>query len=427
MSKPLEYRKWIYDPVQGYIGVTEIERAIIDNRIFQRLHHIRQLGPAYFVYPGAVHTRFAHSLGTMLVMSDIAEHLMDLGYISDWDEIQKLRIVALLHDIGHFPLSHTIEGVMRKNETKKGHHENLSAYIIKNTEIREKLDVYTPDEITAILLKRHSNPLYSLLVTSDLDVDKIDYLLRDAYFTGVTYGSIDIDRLIRTLCVDNDGYLAVLDKGRQALENLLISRYHMYQTVYYHKTTVAFELMFQRIYEKLMREQKAYDINKIYEITKDSDDFFLFNDNYIWKIIRENSENPAVKELIDSIKDRKPLKIAYRTPALSLPTQSTKEYAKLTLLESDQHIETLSNKSGVSKDWIFYVRPPELGLLSKSSEETAIRVKMDDGTSIPLVADESSIITHLYRYQYSDARVYTKEDYTGVLERAIKKYLKMPD
>ena len=356
-------------------------------------------------------------------MSEVAEHLMNQGYITDWDEIQKLRLVALLHDIGHFPLSHTIEALMRKQNPEKGHHENLSAHIIKNSEISDKLDTYTPDEIIAILLKKYTkNPLYTPLITSDLDVDRIDYLLRDAYYTGVAYGFIDIDRLIRTICVDDENHIAVLDKGRQALENMLIARYHMYQTVYYHKTITAFELMFQRIYEKLLEEQKAYNIETIYQISTDNDAFFLFNDNYIWNLMRKNSSSTVVKELVEAIKDRKPLKIAYNTPALSPEGHGTENYSKLRLLELNHHLEQLSQKSGIEKDWIFYVRPPVLELLASPTDETAIRIIKDDGTSIPLVEDKKSIIHYLYKYQYLDARVYTKENLIDKLNQAIKKY-----
>lgn len=294
-------------------------------------------------------------------------------------------------------------------------------HIIQSTELQENIKTqYDPKEIIAIITRSYSkNPLYSPLIDSDLDVDKIDYLLRDAHHTGVTYGFIDVERIIRTLDVDDEKRLAILEKGRQALENLLVARYHMYQTVYYHKTVTAFELALQRIYEKLLEENLAYDIEAIYKL--DDNTLFSFNDSYIWKVI-ENAKSSVVKDLISYLRWRIPLKLAYFAPALSLAGQATEQYHKLKLLELSKHIDGLSKEAKIDRDWIFYARPPALELLSNPKDETAIRLLLDDGTSMPLVDYNRSIIYHLYKYHFLDARVYTNERHLGKLSMAIAKY-----
>ena len=247
--------KRIFDEVHGYVELSEAELKLIDTSIFQRLRYIKQLAVAWYVYPGATHTRFSHSIGTMYIMGLIAERLLNLGYIHSKEDVQLLRIAALLHDLGHTPFSHAIEPYYRER-IGIGHEDITKMLILDNPEIKETLSYYgyDPKEIVAILEGKHREPLYNQLVSSDLDVDRMDYLLRDALHTGVAYGTIDIHRLITTIVVDGEGNLAVLDKGIDALENFYIARLHMYRTVYYHKTLVGYELLLRKIYEKLAYE-----------------------------------------------------------------------------------------------------------------------------------------------------------------------------
>ncbi len=207
-AKRLVFEKDIQDSVHGFIGVTKTELSLIDSRIFQLLHHIKHLGGAWLVYPSANHSRFSHMLGTMFVTGQIAQSLSDKGWLTD-DDVEKVRIAALLHDIGHYPFSHVIEHVMKK-KGEKGKHEKLTDHLLRQSEIKDILQdsSYNPDEISGIILGRYTqNNLFSQLIASDLDSDKIDYLLRDSYHTGVAYGSVDVGRLIRTMDVDDEGRL----------------------------------------------------------------------------------------------------------------------------------------------------------------------------------------------------------------------------
>ncbi|MHC1626098.1 MAG: HD domain-containing protein [Methanoculleaceae archaeon] len=216
--------KIIRDPVHGNVEVQSWILPILDSPAVQRLRHIRQLGFAHLVYPGANHTRFEHSLGTMHLAMMMARHL---GY--DRDEQRLIMASALLHDIGHGPFSHTSEGIM-KELLGRGHHE--VEMILCDDPMDSILDRCGLDgcEIAMIIAGRH--PL-SPILHSDLDIDRMDYLLRDAHYTGVPYGTVDAQRLIRS-SIAVDGGIALTEGGIHAAESLLIARTLMRPSIYFH-------------------------------------------------------------------------------------------------------------------------------------------------------------------------------------------------
>lgn len=418
---PMNTTKLIYDCVHGYIELSEQELKIIDTIVFQRLHNIRQLGTTFLVYPGATHSRFAHSLGTLCVMGKFARRLKELEIIEDEDGVEKLRLAALLHDVGHYPFSHILETPTKKLNAKgNGEHEQLSAHLIHNSCLKDSLDTFTPDDISSIITKKVvDQPFYSLLISSDLDVDRIDYLLRDAHGTGVSYGFIDVDRLIRTVTTDDEGHLAVEAKGRQALENFLMARYHMYQTVYYHKTVVCFDLILQRIYENLIRNGKAYSYEDICKLS--DEEFYNFNDSYIWNLIQENQGEPRpLGEFISRFQKRKRLKMIKEVHGISVSGRQESAYSKLSLIQNPILLVELSKKSSVPIDWIFYSLPKPLEILSNVDEEGAVHVLNEDGSSIPISKDPHSIISMLYDSCALSARVYTKDEYVSPLLKGIQ-------
>lgn len=410
----------MYDPIYGYIGLTAQEVKIVDTMAFQRLHNIKQLGAAFFVYPGATHSRFSHSLGTMFLMDRVAQKLRELGIINDIDEIRRLRLAALLHDVGHFPFSHCLELPIKEHSNKKeGGHEKLSVQIIHKTSIKDELDTYTPNDISSIITKEYvKRPIYSLLISSDMDVDRMDYLMRDAHETGVSYGFIDVDRLIRTLIV-TEGHLAIEDKGRQALENFLLARYHMYQVIYYHKTVVGFELMLQRIYEKLMEKNVAYDFDQICKLKEE--ELYDFNDSYVWHMLKEHKKDrKPLRELISRFRKRQRLKKVKEIQGISISGTQKPSYSKMSMVEVPLQLKGLSTESKVPIDWIFYKTPKPLLILSKADDETAIWIVKEDGTSMPIAQDTDSIISNLYNSCFLSARVYTKEEYEDQLVKGIR-------
>lgn len=252
--------KYIYDEVHGYIPLNDLERKIVDTPTFQRLRRVKQLAQAWFVYPGAVHTRFSHSLGAMYLMDKIASKLIREGHIRR-DDRELLKVAALLHDIGHTPYSHAIESFFNIKYRLK--HEDISAWIItEDPLIKETLREHgiEPYEVAAIIRGRHRESCFNMLMSSDMDVDRLDYLLRDALHTGVRYGIIDLDRIVQTLTLDEEGYVAVPQKSVQAAESFYIARLHMYRSVYYHKTIAAYQLLIQDIYKLMIayNEVKEY-------------------------------------------------------------------------------------------------------------------------------------------------------------------------
>jgi len=226
--------KIIKDPVHGYVEVEEFALALLDSPVLQRLRYIKQLGFSYLVYPGANHTRFEHSLGTMF-LADVACRRFGLS-----DPERTLVVAAaLLHDIGHGPFSHASEPLMEKYLNRT--HDDIEM-IVKDQagNLLQAIGV-DPDELCLVVKGKH--PL-SGIIHGDLDVDRMDYLLRDAYYTGAPYGTVDAQRLIRHLIQTPEG--TVLDEnGVNAAESLLIARTLMRPSVYYHHVSRIGESMFQ--------------------------------------------------------------------------------------------------------------------------------------------------------------------------------------
>jgi HD superfamily phosphohydrolase len=222
------------DPVYGFITVpSELVFKLIDHPYFQRLRRIRQLGLTNLVYPGALHTRFHHAIGAMHLMRDAVEVIRSKGHEITDEEAEGALIAILLHDIGHGPFSHALEHSLVHNIT----HEDLSALIMDrlNEEFSGKLN-------TAIRIFRnqHKKKFLYQLVSSQLDMDRLDYLLRDSFFTGVSEGIVSSDRIVKMLNVVN-GELAVEDKGIYSIEKFIVARRLMYWQVYLHKTVLSAE------------------------------------------------------------------------------------------------------------------------------------------------------------------------------------------
>jgi uncharacterized protein len=229
-------KKIINDPVYGFIHIqSELVHDIIQHPYFQRLRHIKQLGLTNLVYPGAMHTRFQHALGAMHLMSRALENLRYKKIEINEQEIEAAQLAVLLHDIGHGPFSHTLEESLLPGVK----HESLS-YLFMNA-LNEEFD--NALELT-LKIFRDSYPrkFFHQLVSSQLDMDRLDYLKRDCFFTGVEEGTIGVDRIIAMLTIYNDE-LVVEEKGIYSIENFLTARRLMYWQVYLHKTSVAAERM----------------------------------------------------------------------------------------------------------------------------------------------------------------------------------------
>jgi hypothetical protein len=226
--------KIINDPVYGFLTIHhELIYRLIEHPSFQRLRNIKQLGLSYLVYPGAHHTRLHHAMGAVHLMNEAIHTLRMKGVSIDKQEEEAALIAVLLHDIGHGPFSHALEHVFIPTKS----HEELSLLIMQdiNKDWNGALDL-----AIAIFTNTYSKHFLHQLVSSQLDVDRLDYLTRDSFFTGVAEGVVSYDRIIKMLTVENDE-LMVEEKGINSIENFLISRRLMYWQVYLHKTVIAAE------------------------------------------------------------------------------------------------------------------------------------------------------------------------------------------
>ncbi len=274
--------KQIKDPVHGYIEVPAEILPLVDSPALQRLHHIRQLGFAYLVYPGANHTRFEHSLGAMHLASLLCRHL---GFGTA--ETRTICCAALLHDIGHGPYSHASERLMQ--EYTQFSHDDIREQL-KEPILAKQLEKnsISPDEVAALISGSHR---YAGIIHGDLDVDRMDYLLRDAHYTGAPYGNFDAERLTKSLAVV-DNTIVLNDSGISAAESLLIARTLMGPSVYYHHACRIAEEMFLLACRSHFRK----DIDAVRE--------FLTMDDVTATALLLNSDEEITRDLINRIRTR---------------------------------------------------------------------------------------------------------------------------
>ncbi len=245
------------DPLWNNIRVDELTLRLIDTDIFQRLRYVRQLGLAYLVYPGATHSRFEHALGAYHLsrgaLSLLAE--ADGGEDTPQEEQTVIRAAALLHDVGHYPFSHALE------EIGQLHHEDVARPLITSGEVasllRECIGKDAPERVFELIRGTSASPLQGL-ISGSLDLDKIEYLKRDAFMCGVPYGEIDVDRLTNSMVIliDPDSgkrMLGVREKGLSALESLLFAKYQMYRNVYWHHAVRSATAMYKRMVDDALR------------------------------------------------------------------------------------------------------------------------------------------------------------------------------
>lgn len=263
----MKSQKILNDPVYGFITIpSELIFTIIDHPYFQRLRRIKQLGLTDFVYPGALHTRFHHAIGAMHLMSITLDNLRIKGTEISEEEYEASLIAILLHDIGHGPFSHALEYSLLKGV----HHEELSLLSIEllNQELGGKLAL-----TLRIFKNQYERKFFHQLVSSQLDIDRLDYLQRDCFFTGVSEGTIGADRIIKMMDVKND-QVVIEEKGIYSIENFLSARRLMYWQVYLHKTTVSAEKMLINLINraKMLRQSGTKFV-----LTEEFD-FFLLNE-----------------------------------------------------------------------------------------------------------------------------------------------------
>ncbi|HVE85494.1 MAG TPA: HD domain-containing protein [Myxococcales bacterium] len=337
----------IRDPIHGTITASEEERAVIDTRFYQRLRGVRQLGFGDMAFPGATHTRHAHSLGAMHVSSRVFDAVAagtDLPESARARFRAAVRLGALCHDLGHMPLSHASEKIAPSRASlglpgwlcpagapAQASHEDFTCKILLDSAVGECIRAkfaplgIGPESVAALIAGTappggldfgHGGvdwaPLLRAVVSGELDADRMDYLLRDSVFTGVNYGRYDLDWIIQNLnpaVVDGKAHLALSRGAAFAFEDFLLSRHHMFLSVYYHHTSVSFDHMLRRYYEEAPGE---------FEIPSELGAFLLCDDGALWHALRRSANGWAQR-----IVARRPYKLlaqfTERDPGYDLP------------------------------------------------------------------------------------------------------------
>lgn len=260
MQAQLSEEKVFKDPVHNYIYVQdETIWNLINTKEFQRLRRIRQLGTSYLTFHGAEHSRFSHSLGVYEITRKIISRFERNEY-ADWPKEERLvsLCAALLHDVGHGPFSHSLEEVFDTD-----HEEWTCEILLGDTDINKVLRQVSdsfPHDVAAVIRKTYKEPIVVSLISSQMDADRMDYLLRDAYFTGVNYGNFDLERILRVLR-PYKGRIVVKESGMHAVEHYLMSRYQMYWQVYFHPVTRSSEIILRQIFR---RAQELYQQGYIF-------------------------------------------------------------------------------------------------------------------------------------------------------------------
>lgn len=245
----LHEEKVFKDPVHNYVYVQdELIWNLINTSEFQRLRRIRQLGTTYLTFHGAEHSRFSHSLGVYEITRKIISQFERYNY-PDWPKEERIVALcaALLHDVGHAPFSHSIEDIFETD-----HEQWTIEILLGNTEINGVLRSHSnslPGQVAEVIKKTYAQSIVVSLISSQLDADRMDYLLRDAYFTGTNYGNFDLERILRVLR-PYEGNIVVKESGMHAVEHYLMSRYQMYWQVYFHPVTRSSEIILRQIFKR---------------------------------------------------------------------------------------------------------------------------------------------------------------------------------
>ncbi len=297
-------RYWgeIKDPVLGYVYITEAEKEIIDSFPVQRLRRLRQLAGSEYVYPGGNHTRFEHSVGVMHLAGLMAENPYLSSYFSE-EDYQTIRIAALLHDVGHGPFSHIFEHLLEKFLQKT--HEDMNVWIVQKSELKDILSGlgYDPNMIAKLSvgwLHKPGKAFMDQIIRSAVDVDKLDFVVRDTFHTGAQYGYVDVFRLIHMIDVLDEN-LAVDLGALSALESFIIARIESFKSIYFHRVGRAAQLMLAIAMERAKDELGLVDF-------KTPEEYLAFNDYTVWTMLKQCEKS---QKIIENLEKRKLLKSAY--------------------------------------------------------------------------------------------------------------------
>lgn len=343
-------QKSISDPVHGTIQLSDLEARVISTRAFQRLRNVKQLGLAYMVFPGADYSRFSHSVGVCHVTQRILAAVKANGTTFDADEEQLYRLAGLLHDVGHYPFSHAMEEAIgnhysellttaappagtTEDAERWLDHESVGKEVLReNAEVRGTIEAggFSPESIYRIFA-RETPPRFANLISSDLDADRIDYLLRTARHTGLPYGSVDLDYLLGQMRVDGASHVCIHPKALRTADHFLLGRYFDYQQVAFHKTVAALEWVLKDVIGALLREQLLECSAKDVRGRIGSDGWEAFDDTHLLGLIRAlaaSTKDAEARLKAQSILHRRPPKLVGQVEYLDTRKKETAKGVK---------------------------------------------------------------------------------------------------
>ena len=431
--------KHVADSLHGPIPLDDFQQRIVDTKCFQRLRNVKQLGLAHYVFPGADYSRFSHSLGVLHITSRILDALESYAdYKLEPEERRLYCISALLHDIGHFPFSHTMEHAIEQHYrlqplastfTGGGAAGRTIPYVdhLQAGEIVMKWDPsisrilrdesLSGEAVHAVFAREDPELKLAQIISSDLDADRVDFLLRNAHHTGLPYGSVDIDYILTQMRVDKSGRLALTEKALKTADHFLLGRYFDYQQVVYHKTVVAFELVMEYLLKHLVAEDVDIDGSLEWvteavrqQIWENYDDAFVTD--RIRNLHRNTSDN-TLKAFTHSVLTRTPPRLIASYEVLHEPGNVAQAYQEIKRRLTDSKLDELANEFGIDRRlWLVWDSKPKtltsvgsrvsIGHMLSSSDgdkdkyEQSVRIvdeDHEDGSSAIIMDPRSLMLT----------------------------------
>ena len=459
----------IFDPLYGFIHLTQLEWEIIHSPFYQRLRWIKQIGFSFYTFPGAEHSRFGHSIGVMYnahqILKSIGKSVSDKVLFNTekksagkmWH--QKIRLAALLHDLGTFCFSHTTEmayiryGETTNSKNSKGHpddHEHLGSFIIKNsnsengiTTILKKYEV-DPQEISDLVKGVSEDLLANQILHSEIDCDRMDYLLRDAHYTGLNYGTYDRDYLLHhfvTVKVAGKDILAIKHNALHCVEDFLSARFAWYSQVVRSARGAKYDALAEEMTYYLLEKNKIYAYSQLLEMIKeDPVKFYGFNDQYFMTNLQALyqdgffDKNDKMKEIAECLLfEKSPKSIRtdeFKQRILNQDEQNAQEKLVKKAHEKVNEIQNYLERNGEKKDWVVVDIPQKNIVFTKSKkriiksqkypnillERDPVKILTDTGEVQLLVDVENSIISQIQNTHNFIPNVYCSESALNLLE-----------
>ncbi|MCA1203842.1 HD domain-containing protein [Priestia flexa] len=408
LNEKLSEEKVFKDPVHRYIHVRDrLIWELIGTSEFQRLRRIRQLGTTYLTFHGAEHSRFNHSLGVYEIVRRIIDDVFRNR--PEWDDDERLLCLcaALLHDLGHGPFSHSFEKVFHLD-----HEEFTQAIILGNTEVNrvlKKAGADFPKKVAEVIAKTYKNKLVVSLISSQIDADRMDYLQRDAYYTGVSYGHFDMERILRVMRPQED-QAVIKHSGMHAVEDYIMSRYQMYWQIYFHPVTRSAEVILTKILHRAKElHQKSYEFRQppvhFYSIFKDEislEEYLRLDESVVMFYFQawQDEEDNILADLCRRFMNRNLFKYIEFNPNLQM-----KMWMKLT---------TLFKKAGIDPDYYLVVDsssdlPYDFYRPGEEEERLPIHLLMPND-EVRELSRQSEIVESISGKKRTDHKLYFPQD-----------------